>query len=75
MTFLVWKKSYFRKLPNYFNKFIDTFKVKQIVKEQPKTAPVTEKIDALDLDDLDLTPQRSRLSNEASGGRSGAEIV
>jgi len=50
-------------------------KVKQIVKEQPKTAPVTEKIDALDLDDLDLTPQRSRLSNEASGGRSGAEIV
>ena len=53
----------------------DLFQVKPVIKELPKNTQVTEKIDALDLDDLDLTPQRSRLSNEASGGRSGADIV
>ena len=53
----------------------DLFQVKPVIKEQPKNTQVTEKIDALDLDDLDLTPQRSRLSNEASGGRSGADIL
>ena len=53
----------------------DLFQVKPVIKELPKNTQVTEKIDALDLDDLDLTPQRSRLSNEASGGRSGVDIL
>jgi len=61
--------------PGSWSKLFFPREVKQEVKEEPKTAPVTEKIDALDLDDLDLTPQRSRLSNEASGGRSGADIL
>lgn len=32
-------------------------------------------VDALDLDDLEVIPMKSVLSNEASGGRSGAPIV
>jgi len=50
--------------------------VKLVVKEQTKDTQVQEndKIDALDLSDLDLTSQRSVLSHEASGGRTTAEI-
>ena len=32
-------------------------------------------VDALDLDDLDVVPRRVVLSNEASGGRTGQDIV
>jgi hypothetical protein len=50
--------------------------VKLVVKEQTKDTSSNEndKIDALDLDDLSLTPQRCVLSKEASGGRTNAEI-
>ena len=51
--------------------------MKLVIKEQTQdTTPVNENdnIDALDLSDLDLTPQRSVLSHEASGGRTTAEI-
>jgi len=61
--------------PGSWSKLFFPREVKPVIKELPKNTQVTEKIDALDLDDLDLTPQRSRLSNEASGGRSGADIV
>jgi len=44
------------------------------IKEAPTVKSATEKVDVLDLDDLDLTPQRAVLSQEASGGRTGAEI-
>lgn len=62
--------------PGSWAKLFIPREVKLVVKEQQKVAQdnENEKIDALDLDDLDLTPQRAVLSNEASGGRSGAEI-
>ena len=50
------------------------FQSKPKIKEAPSVKSATEKVDVLDLDDLDLTPQRSVLSQEASGGRTGAEI-
>ena len=56
-----------------WSKLFSPREVKEVVEEDPKTAPVTEKIDALDL--ANLIPQRSRLSNEASGGRSGDTIL
>ena len=66
---------------NYFNKGVDRllqislmFQSKPKIKEAPTVKSATEKVDVLDLDDLDLTPQRAVLSQEASGGRTGAEI-
>ena len=53
---------------------ISLFQSKPKIKEAPTVKSATEKVDVLDLDDLDLTPQRSVLSQEASGGRTGAEI-
>ena len=50
------------------------FQSKPKIKEAPSVKSANEKVDVLDLDDLDLTPQRSVLSQEASGGRTGAEI-
>ena len=50
------------------------FQSKPKIKEAPTVKSAAEKVDVLDLDDLDLTPQRSVLSQEASGGRTGAEI-
>lgn len=64
-----------------FNKGVDRllqislmFQSKPKIKEAPTVKSATEKVDVLDLDDLDLTPQRAVLSQEASGGRTGAEI-
>ena len=65
----------------YFSKRLDAllqislmFQAKPKIKEAPTVTSATEKVDVLDLDDLDLTPQRAVLSQEASGGRTGAEI-
>ena len=51
------------------------FQVKAKIMENVQKPTITEeKVDALDLEDLDLTPTRSVLSKEASGGRTDAEI-
>lgn len=62
--------------PGSWAKLFIPREVKLVVKEQTKDTSSNEndKIDALDLDDLSLTPQRCVLSKEASGGRTNAEI-
>ena len=48
----------------------------EVPKELPKLEePQVEELDDLDLDDIDLTPRKSGLSKEASGGRTDAEII
>ncbi len=42
--------------------------------EAPEEAPI-QTVDALDLDDLDLTPQKMVLSTEASGGKTDAPVL
>lgn len=61
--------------PGSWAKLFVPREVKLIVNKQAKPPTVKEdEIDTLDLDDLDFGPRRAVLSNEASGGRSGAEI-
>ena len=48
-------------------------KVEKKVEEEE--TPLDSQVDALDLDDLDVLPRKVVLSNEASGGRTGQDIV
>ena len=44
-------------------------------KKVEEETPLDSQVDALDLDDLDVLPRKVVLSNEASGGRTGQDIV
>lgn len=61
--------------PGSWAKLFFPREVKLNAKEVAKVTTVKENVDTLDLDDLDLTSKRSVLSMEASGGRTGAEII
>ena len=53
----------------------DIKKVEEKVEEPVATQVVDDDVDDLDLDDLDLSPMKATLSNAASNGRTGQEIV
>ena len=55
----------------HFN--LQVVKVEKKVEEEE--TPLDSQVDALDLDDLDVLPRKVVLSNEASGGRTGQDIV
>lgn len=42
---------------------------------EPKVQDVTEEVDDLDLDDLEIVASKPTLSKEASAGRTDAEII
>jgi len=48
---------------------------KPVIQEEQKVTDITDEVDDLDLDDLDVTPSKMTLSKEASGGRTDQEIV
>ena len=47
----------------------------KVEKKVEDETPLDSQVDALDLDDLDILPRKVVLSNEASGGRTGQDIV